>query len=41
VFAAGTMDFGGTALEPPVSQLLENLWQHMLADATSLPTPES
>jgi hypothetical protein len=41
VFAAGTIDFGGTALEPPVSQLLENLWRHMLADATPPPAPSS
>ncbi len=31
VFAAGAMDFGGTALEPPVSQILENLWQRLAA----------
>jgi len=29
VFAAGVMDFGGTALEPPVSQMLENLWRKL------------
>jgi len=29
VFAAGVMDFGGTALIPTVSRLLENLWQHL------------
>jgi N,N-dimethylformamidase beta subunit-like, C-terminal len=26
VFAAGTMDFGGSAITVPVSQVLENLW---------------
>ena len=26
VFAAGAMDFGGTALLPAVSRMLENLW---------------
>ncbi len=31
VFAAGTMDFGGTALEAPVSQMLENLWRRLSA----------
>ena len=29
VFAAGVLDFGGTALIPTVSRLLENLWQHL------------
>ena len=29
VFAAGTMDFGGTALEFPVGKILENLWDHL------------
>jgi hypothetical protein len=29
VFAAGALDFGGTALEWPVSQLLDNLWARL------------
>ncbi len=29
VFAAGVMDFGGTALIPSVSRMLENLWRHL------------
>jgi hypothetical protein len=29
VFAAGTLDFGGSALTEPVSQLLENLWMRL------------
>ena len=29
VFAAGVMDFGGTALIPTVARLLENLWQRL------------
>ncbi len=29
VFAAGVMDFGGTALIPTVSRILENLWRHL------------
>ncbi len=29
VFAAGTLDFGGSALTPPVSQMLENLWARL------------
>jgi hypothetical protein len=31
VFAAGTLDFGGTALEQPVATMLENLWSHLSA----------
>ena len=31
VFAAGALDVGGTALEPPVTQLLENLWARLSA----------
>ena len=29
VFAAGTMDFGGSAIITPVTQLLENLWARL------------
>jgi len=29
VFAAGTLNFAGTALEPPVSALLENVWRRL------------
>ncbi len=29
VFAAGTLDFGGSAVMPPVRQLLENLWARL------------
>ena len=29
VFAAGAMDFGGSATFWPVRRLLENLWQHL------------
>jgi hypothetical protein len=29
VFAAGTLNFAGTALEPPVSALLENVWRQL------------
>jgi hypothetical protein len=29
VFAAGTLDFGGSATTEPVSQLLENLWARL------------
>ena len=36
VFAAGTLDFGGSVAFWPVTRMLENLWQHMLAD---LPAP--
>jgi hypothetical protein len=32
VFSAGTLDFGGSALFWPQRRLLDNLWQHMLAD---------
>ena len=42
VFAAGTLDFGGSATFWPVTRMLENLWQHMLQDIpppTSPPTP--
>ena len=29
VFASGTLNFAGTALEPRVSALLENVWKHL------------
>jgi N,N-dimethylformamidase beta subunit-like protein len=29
VFAAGTMDFGGSATTVPVAQMLENLWRRL------------
>jgi hypothetical protein len=29
VFAAGTLNFAGTALEPRISALLENVWSHL------------
>ena len=29
VFAAGTLNFAGTALGPEVSPVLENIWEHM------------
>ena len=29
VFAAGTLNFAGTALDPAVSELLENVWKHL------------
>jgi hypothetical protein len=29
VFAAGVLNFGGTALIPPMPRLLENLWAHL------------
>ena len=31
VFAAGTLDFGGSATFWPMTRMLDNLWQHMLA----------
>jgi hypothetical protein len=30
VFASGTLNFAGTALEPRVSAVLENVWKHLL-----------
>ena len=36
VFAAGTLDFGGSVTFWPMTRMLENLWQHMLQD---LPAP--
>jgi len=32
VFAAGTLDFGGSVTFWPMTRMLENLWQHMLQD---------
>jgi len=29
VFAAGTLNFAGTALEPQVSPVLENIWEQL------------
>jgi hypothetical protein len=29
VFAAGSFDFAGSALDPPISQLLDQLWLHL------------
>jgi hypothetical protein len=37
VFAAGAFTLAGAALQPNVSRLLENLWQH-LAGESSTPT---
>ena len=34
VFAAGSLDFGGSATLWPVRRLLDNLWRHMLADVS-------
>jgi hypothetical protein len=31
VFAAGSLDFGGSALTDPVSQMLRNLWDRLSA----------
>ena len=31
VFNAGTLDFAGSVLNPPVTRMLENLWAHMLS----------
>jgi hypothetical protein len=31
VFAAGVLNFGGSALVPPVPRLLDNLWAHLSA----------
>ncbi|MCY7304319.1 MAG: hypothetical protein LH654_15075 [Thermoleophilia bacterium] len=39
VFSAGTLDFGGSATFWPISRLLTNLWNHMLADVVSPPPP--
>jgi hypothetical protein len=39
VFSAGTLDFGGSVNFWPMTRMLENLWQHMLADVPPLPAP--
>jgi hypothetical protein len=31
VFSAGTLDFSGAVLVPPINRMLRNLWDHMLA----------
>ena len=38
VFSAGTLDFGGSATFWPISRMLANLWNHMLADVVPPPT---
>jgi hypothetical protein len=40
VFSAGTLDFGGSVNFWPMNRMLENLWQHMLADVPPLPPPQ-
>ena len=37
VFSAGTLDFGGSVNFWPMNRMLENLWQHMLADIVPPP----
>jgi N,N-dimethylformamidase len=39
VFAAGVLDFGGSATFWPVTRMLDNLWNHMLADVAPPPAP--
>ena len=39
VFSAGTLDFGGSATFWPMTRMLENLWQHMLATLPVAPQP--
>ena len=39
VFAAGALDFGGSASFWPISRMLENLWKHMLEDLPPAPAP--
>jgi hypothetical protein len=39
VFSAGTLDFGGSVNFWPMTRMLENLWQHMLADVPPLAPP--
>jgi hypothetical protein len=38
VFAAGSLDFGGSANTWPINRMLENLWQHMLEPAPAPPS---
>lgn len=40
VFSAGTLDFGGSATFWPITRLLTNLWNHMLADVVPPPPAE-
>ena len=37
VFSAGTLDFGGSVNFWPMTRMLENLWQHMLAGRAAAP----
>ena len=39
VFAAGTLDFGGSVNFWPMNKMLDNLWQHMLEDVPPIPQP--
>jgi hypothetical protein len=39
VFAAGSLDFTGSANTWPVNRMLDNLWRHMLQDVPPLPAP--
>lgn len=41
VFSAGTLDFGGSVTFWPISRLLANLWNHMLADVVPPPANEA
>jgi hypothetical protein len=41
VFSAGTLDFAGSVNFWPMNRMLENLWQHMLADVVPAPAPTS
>ena len=40
VFSAGTLDFGGSVNFWPMTRMLENLWQHMLADLPPIAPPQ-
>ena len=37
VFAAGALDFGGSATTWPITRMLDNLWRHMLEDLPAAP----
>jgi hypothetical protein len=39
VFAAGVLDFGGSVTFWPITRMLDNLWNHMLADVPPPPAP--
>ena len=39
VFAAGVLDFGGSVTFWPITRMLDNLWNHLLADVPALPAP--